>query len=304
MNTEQGPTDGIGEPTVSGVVPMPRLMAVLNASPESFSGGVVDPDGVVDAARSHLAAGASILDIGGQSLRTDQDELPVEVEAGRSVPLIRACREAFGPHGPDISVDTYRAPVAEAAVAAGATIVNDPSGLRDPDLLSVVASTGVQVVVTYNRARPKVRLSAADLAEDPVADGVAVLGERIDRLVAAGVETSRILVDPGPDLGKSPAQTIEVLRSLGAFRSFGCPLLLALSRKDVIGAVLSRPPGERAAGLDGILAAIDLGPEDVVRVHEPGVVRDFYVMRAVVSGAVDVPADLELPVHLRHRRPG
>lgn len=288
---------------VSDVVPMPRLMAVLNASPESFSGGVVDAGDVVEAARRHLDDGASILDIGGQSLRTDQEELPVEVEAARSVPLVAACRAAFGADGPDISVDTYRAPVAAAAVEAGATIVNDPSGLRDPDLLSVVASTGVRVVVTYNRARPKVRLDASELADDPVTDGVAVVGERIDRLVAAGVDPARVLVDPGPDLGKSPAQTVQILRSLPAFRSFGCPLLLALSRKDVIGAVLSRPPGERAAGLDGILAALDLGAEDVIRVHEPGVVRDFYVMRAVVAGDVDVPVDLELPVHLRHRRP-
>jgi len=288
---------------VVGPVRMPRLMVVLNASPESFSGGVVDLGGVVEVAAAHLSDGASILDIGGQSLRTDQAELDVEVEAGRSVPLIRACREAFGDDGPDISVDTYRAEVASAAVAAGATIVNDPSGLRDPALVEVVASTGVKVVVTYNRARPKVRLAPGDLVTDPVADGLSVVAERIDRLVAAGVAESQMLVDPGPDLGKSPAQTVQVLRSLDAFRSFGCPLLLALSRKDVIGAVLSRPPGERAAGLDGILAALDLGTEDVIRVHEPGVVRDFYVMRAVVEGSVDVSEDLELPVHLRHRPP-
>lgn len=291
-------------PVVLGVIPMPRLMAVLNASPESFSGGIVDLDGVVETARRHLADGASILDIGGQSLRTDQAEIPVEVEADRAVPLIRACREAFGADGPDISVDTYRAPVAAAAVEAGATIINDPSGLRDADLLSVVASTGVRVVVTYNRSRPKVRLSQSELVADPVADGLAAIGERIDRLVDAGVDPAQVLVDPGPDLGKSPAQTVAILRSLAAFRSFGAPLLLALSRKDVIGAVLTRPPHERAAGLDGILAAIDLHNDDVIRVHEPATVRDFYAMRAVIAGAVEVPADLELAMHLRHRRPG
>jgi dihydropteroate synthase len=290
------------DPVVIGEVPMPRLMAVMNASPESFSGGVVDAASVVEVAQEHVAGGASVLDVGGQSLRTDEPELPVEVELDRSVPLVRALREAFGAEGPDLSVDTYRAPVAAAAVEAGATIVNDPSGLRDPELLAVIRDSGVQVVVTYNRARPKVRLQADELATDPVADGLAALRERIERLVGAGVSESQVLVDPGPDLGKSPAQTVAVLRALEAFRSLGRPLLLALSRKDVIGATLRRPPAERAAGLDGVLAALDLRPDDVIRVHEPRTVRDFYVMRAVIAGDVEVPADLSLPVHLRHRR--
>ena len=290
------------DPVVIGEVPMPRLMAVMNASPESFSGGVVDAASVVEVAQEHVAGGASVLDVGGQSLRTDEPELPVEVELDRSVPLVRALREAFGAEGPDLSVDTYRAPVAAAAVEAGATIVNDPSGLRDPELLAVIRDSGVQVVVTYNRARPKVRLQADELATDPVADGLAALRERIERLVGAGVSESQVLVDPGPDLGKSPAQTVAVLRALEAFRSLGRPLLLALSRKDVIGATLRRPPAERAAGLDGVLAALDLRPDDGIRVHEPRTVRDFYVMRAVIAGDVEVPADLSLPVHLRHRR--
>ena len=290
------------DPVVIGEVPMPRLMAVMNASPESFSGGVVDAASVVEVAQEHVAGGASVLDVGGQSLRTDEPELPVEVELDRSVPLVRALREAFGAEGPDLSVDTYRAPVAAAAVEAGATIVNDPSGLRDPELLAVIRDSGVQVVVTYNRARPKVRLQADELATDPVADGLAALRERIERLVGAGVSESQVLVDPGPDLGKSPAQTVAVLRALEAFRSLGRPLLLALSRKDVIGATLRRPPAERAAGLDGVLAALDLRPDDVIRVHEPRTVRDFYVMRAVIAGDVEAPADLSLPVHLRHRR--
>lgn len=289
-------------PTVIGTVPMPRLMAVLNASPESFSGGVVDPTSVVDVARAHLDAGAVILDIGGQSLRTDQAEIPVDDEIARSVPLIAACRAEFGDVGVDISVDTYRAPVAAAAVDAGATIVNDPSGLRDPAMVDVVRDTGVQVVLTYNRATPKVRLRADELADDPVEDGLESLTQRLDVLVSAGVRPEQVLVDPGPDLGKSPAQTVRVLRSLHRFRSLGRPLLLALSRKDVIGATLQQPPPGRAAGLDGMLAALDLGPDDIIRVHEPAVIRDFYTMRAVIAGDVDVADDLELPVHLRHVR--
>jgi dihydropteroate synthase len=291
---------------------MPRLMAVLNASPESFSGAVVDESSVADRALDAVAGGASVIDIGGQSLRTDQAELTVEEEASRSVPVVAACRAALDRAaadgaavgaGVDISVDTYRAAVADAAVAAGATIVNDPSGLRDPELLEVVRATGVRIVLTYNRARPKVRLTAGELAGDPVADGLAVLGDGLARLDAAGVDRSRVLVDPGPDLGKSPAQTVEVLRALHRFRSLGCPLLLALSRKDFIGAATLTVPADRAPGLFGVLAALDLGPDDVLRVHEPAAVRDFYLLRGLVSGAVAAPGDLTLPVHLRHNPP-
>ena len=285
---------------VSGPVPMPRLMAVLNASPESFSGAVVDTESVAERALGVVAAGATILDIGGQSLRTDQAELTVAEEAARCVPVIAACRAAIGDAPVEISVDTYRAEVAAAAIDAGATIVNDPSGLSDPALVDLVARRPVRVVVTYNRARPKVRLAASELSADPVTDGLASLTERVERLAAAGVDRSRLLIDPGPDLGKSPFQTVAVLRALERFRSLGCPLLLALSRKDFIGAVTRTPPPERGPGLLGVLAALDLRAEDVLRVHEPAAVRDFYVMRAVVSGQLEVPEDLELPIHLRH----
>jgi dihydropteroate synthase len=281
---------------------MPRLMAVLNASPESFSGAVVDVATVAERAEAAVDGGATILDIGGQSLRTDQAELDVAEEMARTVPVVKACVAAFGERGvrPDISVDTYRSPVAAAAIDAGATIVNDPSGLSDPDMVGVVRDTGARVVVTYNRARPKVRLSADELVEDPVEDGLEFLAGRIEDLTAAGVPRSQLIVDPGPDLGKSPAQTVEVLRHLHPFRSFGVPLLLALSRKDFIGAITSTSPLDRSAGLYGVLAALDLGPEDVLRVHEPARVRDFYLLRATVAGEVDVDADLVLPPHLRH----
>ncbi len=289
---------------------MPRLMAVLNASPESFSGAVVDTSTVGEQARAAVDGGATVLDIGGQSLRTDQAEIGVEEEVARTVPVVAACRAALAdldrtdlPAQVDISVDTYRAPVAVAAIAAGATMVNDPSGLSDPELVAVVRDTGVSVVLTYNRARPKVRLAASELVEDPVADGLEFLARRLEALADAGVPSSQVVLDPGPDLGKSPAQTVQVLRQLDRFRGFGRPLLLALSRKDFIGAVTMTAPLDRTAGLLGVLAAVDLGPQDVLRVHEPARVRDFYTLRAVVQGALDVDDDLELPQRLRHIRP-
>lgn len=284
---------------------MPRLMAVLNASPDSFSGGVVDPRTVAEQACAAVDGGATVLDVGGQSLRTDQPEIAVEEELARTVPVVAACRAALadlpgGADGVDISVDTYRAPVAAAAVEAGATIVNDPSGLRDHDLVDVVASTGVGLVLAYNRSVPKIRLEAHELVDDPVADGLAFLADRLGALAAAGVREEQVVVDPGPDLGKSPAQTIEVLRALHRFRSFGRPLLLALSRKDFIGAVTMTAPPDRAAGLFGVLAALQLGADDIVRVHEPDRVRDFYLLRSVLDGSSEVDPGLELPMHLRH----
>ena len=284
---------------------MPRLMAVLNASPDSFSGGVVDPATVAGRARDAVDGGATVLDVGGQSLRTDQPEIPVAEELARTVPVVAACRAGLadlpgGPGGIDISVDTYRAPVAAEAIAAGATIVNDPSGLRDRDLVDLVASTGVGLVLAYNRSVPKIRLAASELVDDPVTDGLAFLTERLDALVAAGVREEQVVVDPGPDLGKSPAQTIDVLRSLHRFRSLGRPLLLALSRKDFIGAVTMTAPPDREAGLFGVLAALHLGPDDLLRVHEPERIRDFYLLRSVLDGSAEVDPDLELPMHLRH----
>ncbi len=281
---------------------MPRLMAVLNASPDSFSGGVVAAGSVEDEARGAVEGGATVLDVGGQSLRTDQPEIAVEEELARTVPVVQACRECTAelPEGVDISVDTYRAAVAEAAIAAGATMVNDPSGLRDRELVDLVASTGVGLVLSYNRSVPKVRIGRHQLVDDPVEDGLAFLSERLDELATAGVRDEQIVIDPGPDLGKSPAQTVEVLRSLHRFRSFGLPLLLALSRKDFIGALTMTAPHDRSAGLFGVLAALRLGPDDLLRVHEPGRIRDFYVLRQAVDGTSAVEPDLVLPDHLRH----
>ncbi len=275
------------QPTVT-----PLIMGVVNASLDSLVGGV-DAAGAVELALEMRAAGAAILDCGGQSLRTDQREITEGEEISRVVPVIEAVGAAC--HGTTISVDTYRAEVARAALAAGASLVNDPSGLLHGDLAEVVADAGVDIVLAYSRATPKVRMSRSDLAADPVGDGLEFLAARLEMLEALGVRRTQVVIDPGPDLGKSPEQTIAVLHHARELRrELGNPRFLwAVSRKDFVGALVNRPPSDRSAGTYGALAAIDYTPGDIVRVHDVAGVADFFTVRAAIldgrEGVLDLP---------------
>jgi len=277
-------------------------MAILNASPESFSGGVVDESSVLAAAKAAVDDGAAIIDIGGQSLRTDQAEISVDQEVQRVVPLIETVRNAGlsvagSPVG--LSVDTYRASVAAAALDAGADLINDVSGLADPGMVDLVARSDARIVISFNPARPKTGPKMVEL-DSPVEQGLQFFTERLEALDRAGVDRTAVVVDPGPDLGKSPWATLQILRKLELFRSFGCPLLLALSRKDFLGAIVQAPPLGRDAALFGVLSSLELWADDVLRVHEPAAVADFYRLRAVTDGVLDVDRDLQLDVGLRH----
>ena len=273
----------------------PLIMGVVNASFDSLLGGV-DAAGAADLARQMVDDGASILDCGGQSLRTDVGEITVEEEKSRVLPVIEAVAAACP--GVTISVDTYRAPVANAAIEAGAGLVNDPSGLLHDDLASVVASSGSELVVAYSRATPKVRMTRDQLVEDAVADGIAFLTERLAALAGAGIGGDKVLVDPGPDLGKAPEQTIDVLRRGAAIRdSLGGPRMLwAVSKKDFVGAIVGRIPSERGPGTFGALSAIDFREGDVVRVHDVAGVADFFAVRAALTsgweGTLDLPEEV------------
>lgn len=287
-------------PVSSGVEPSersvtPRIMGVVNASPDSLVGGV-DAGGAARLAQEMTRHGASVLDCGGQSLRTDQGEISVAEELRRVLPVIEAVRAAC----PDttISVDTYRAPVAREALGAGASVVNDPSGLVDPDMAGTVAESGADLVLSYSRATPKVRMTRDRLVEHPVDDALEFLGDRLASVAAAGVAASRVIVDPGPDLGKSPEQTIEVLHRAAEVRdSLGGPRFLwAVSKKDFVGALVHRPPSERSAGTFGALAALPFEEGDVVRVHDVAGVADFFSVRAALldgwAGRLDLPEDV------------
>ena len=194
----------------------PWLMGIVNASPDSFSDGGLHRGlhAQVELARSLLAAGADIVDIGGESATTGRPPVGVGTEIERVVPLVE---RVAGELGALVSVDTYKPDVARAAIAAGARIVNDVSGLRDPGLAGVCAETGAALVVMHTRAAPRERLQSPDLYGDVTAEVISFLSERIEIALARGMEPEQLILDPGPTSPRRP------LRRFGCcLRSSGC----------------------------------------------------------------------------------
>jgi dihydropteroate synthase len=226
-------------------------------------------------------------------------EVGVDEEIGRVMPVVEAVRAAMP--GLVVSVDTYRPAVVEAVLAAGAALVNDISGLLHPEVAELCGSAGAGLVITHTRAQPKHKLLDPDLYDDVTADVVDFLRRRIDAAVARGMEPEGIVVDPGPDFAKTPAQTVEVLRGIDRVRALGRPVLMALSRKDFVGAITGRPPRAR---LGGTLAAVGAlaGPGTILRVHDVDAVRDYLAVAAVLAGRVELPADARLAENLRWER--
>jgi dihydropteroate synthase len=261
----------------------PLLMGIVNASPDSFSDAGEHPDlgSRVAHAAALLDAGADLIDIGGESARGDRPAVPAEVEAERVTGLIA---RVAGELGATVSVDTYKPEVAEAAIAAGAVLVNDVSGLRDPALADICARTGAGLVLMHTRVAPKATLLDPGAYADVVADVAAFLRERMELAVGRGVDPEQLLLDPGPDFAKTPAQTVAVLRRLDVLHALQRPVLLAVSRKDFVGAITGRPPRERLAGtLAAVGAGADAGAH-VFRVHDVAAVREFLDVREVLRG--------------------
>lgn len=260
----------------------PLLMAIVNATPDSFSDpqGAKDPAALVDAGLAQVADGADIVDVGGESGRTDRAAVPEAEEIARIEPLVAALAKA----GVPVSVDTWRAGPARAALEAGAAMINDVSGLADPELAALCARFDASLVITHTRAAPKTK-AFPDYA-DVVGDVVALLEDRVAIATSAGVPEDALLLDPGIDLAKSPAESVEVLRRLGELEELGRPLLLAISRKDFVGALTGRRPAERGAGtLAAVEPALDV-PAAVLRVHDVAATADFIrVRRALREGA-------------------
>lgn len=276
----------------------PVLMGIVNATPDSFSdaGLAQTLEERVALAHGQVAAGAEIIDIGGESGVTNRPAVAVEEEIDRVVPLITRVAEELGVI---VSVDTYKPPVARAAIAAGATIVNDISGLRDPGLADVCAETGAALVIMHTRAAPKQKLFHPSLDGRALADVEAFLAERIELACGRGVAFEQLMLDPGPDFSKTPAQTVEVLRGLPALQAFGRPLLLAASRKDFIGAITGRPPRERLAGtLAAIAFGVDAGAH-VLRLHDVAAAAEFLTVSRVLRGEAELSADVRLTDGLR-----
>jgi dihydropteroate synthase len=277
----------------------PVLMGVVNANPDSFSDpGVRALDAQVAQAIALVDEGAAVVDVGGQSASTRVPEVDPDVERERVVPLVAA----LVAERPDvvISVDSYKPEVVAAALDAGAHIVNDVSGLRDPALAPLVADRGAALVLMHTAAAPKQRLQETDLYDGDVVGVVArFLAERVADARAAGVAEDAIVLDPGPDFTKTPAQTVDVLRALDRIDPDGHPLLLALSRKDFIGALTLTRPKERLAGTLAAVAAVGNRPGVILRVHDVAEVRRFLTVLEVLTTETPVDPELRLADELR-----
>lgn len=279
----------------------PLLMGIVNASPDSFSDGGrhATLEAQVALAEELLAAGADILDVGGESATTGRPPVAAEQEIERVAPLVQRLVEDLGAL---VSVDTYKPAVARAAVAAGASIVNDVSGLRDPELAMVCGQSGAALVVMHTRAAPRERLQDPELYDDVTGEVLAFLGGRIALAREAGVGEEQLILDPGPDFAKTPAQTIRLLSEVERLHELGRPLLMAISRKDFVGALTGRAPRERLAGTLAALAhGLDAGAH-IFRVHDVAAAADFLAVRAALRGEVDPSRDLALADELRHDR--
>jgi dihydropteroate synthase len=278
-------------------------MGIVNASPDSFSDAGLHPDlsARLALARQMVVEGAQVIDVGGESAVTGRPRVPVEEELERVVPLVEAL--ARDP-GVLVSVDTRKPAVAAAAIQAGARMVNDVSGLRDPELADVCADTGAALVLMHTLAAPGERRHDPGLyGDDPPGEVASFLAERMELARARGVADEQLVLDPGPDFAKTPAQTVAVLRGLDALHALGRPLLLALSRKDFLGAITGRAPRARGpATLAAVAVAADAGAH-LLRVHEVAAARDVLAVRAVLRGEAELPADARLPDGLRHEPP-
>jgi dihydropteroate synthase len=238
------------------------VMGIVNVTPDSFSGdGVTDLEAAVAQARQMEQDGADLIDIGGESTRPETwagPGLSLEDELARVIPVV--ARVAAGVTVP-VSIDTYKAEVAERAIATGASLVNDVWGLRrDPQMAATVAAAGVPVVLMHNKPGGGYR--------DLIGEIAASLGESAELARAAGITDDRIIVDPGIGFGKTREENLEIIRRLPELRALGFPLLIGPSRKSFIGKTLDLPAGERLEGTAAAVALSIAGGADIVRVHD------------------------------------
>jgi len=262
----------------------PLLMGIVNAGPDSFSEapGLLTLSEQVDHARGQIAAGADLIDVGGESGVTYSPPTRADEEIARVLPLV----ERLVADGITVSVDTFKAPVAAAALEAGAAMINDVSGLADEELARLCARSGAALVVMHTRAAPK-QEHFPDY-DDVVDDVEGFLRAAVSRAGRLGVAPEQLVIDPGPDFAKRPAESVAVLRAFDRLTAFGRPVLAAVSRKYFLGAITGRPPDERlGATVAAALWAAEAGA-GILRVHDVAEVADALAVRDVLRGDADV----------------
>jgi dihydropteroate synthase len=261
-------------------------MGILNVTPDSFAdhGRFFDPATALAQAQALVAAGADILDVGGESTRPFAEPVPLEEELRRVIPLI----EAIAPEiSIPISIDTYKAPVARAALEAGASIINDISALRfDPEMAPLAAAARAPVVLMHMQGTPR------DMQQDPhyhdlMGEITAFFRERLEFAISRGIPRDLIVLDPGIGFGKTKEHNLEIIRRLDEFLVLGCPLLLGPSRKAFIGHLTGLAAGpERDVGtLAALLASVQQGAK-IIRTHNVAYARQFFTVWQAIFPAI------------------
>ncbi|MDX1422315.1 MAG: dihydropteroate synthase [Kiloniellales bacterium] len=266
----------------------PRIMAVINVTPDSFSDGGdrFDPGRAAADGLALAEAGAAILDVGGESTRPGAEAVPEAEELRRTIPVVKALAD----QGLAVSIDTRRARVMAEALAAGARIVNDVTALAgEPESLEVVARSDASIVLMHMQGEPRT-MQRDPHYEDAALDIHDFLAGRIAACAAAGIDRSRLALDPGIGFGKTLAHNLEILDQMALYHDLGCPLVLGVSRKSFI-AKLSRgeAPKERLAGsLAAALAGLARGVQ-ILRVHDVGETRQAVAVWRAIEGAAPGP---------------
>lgn len=265
----------------------PIVMGILNVTPDSFSDGgdLADPSAAIAAGLAMRDAGASILDVGGESTRPGSDPVPIDEELRRVVPVVRGLADA----GAIVSADTRHAAVMRAAIDAGARIVNDVTALTgDREGMAVIAGSDVSVVLMHMQGEPKT-MQLDPHYDDVVREVREYLGARIEACEVAGIAGHRIAIDPGIGFGKTLEHNLRLLNELDALAELGCPILIGVSRKSFIGRVAGNaaPKARLGGSLAAALAAVDRGAR-IVRAHDvPETVQALRIQAAIRRAGAD-----------------
>nr|WP_229073211.1 dihydropteroate synthase [Actinoplanes sp. DH11] len=264
------------------------VMAIVNRTPDSFHdrGRTFALERATEAVRAAAGDGADWIDIGGVPFAPGPEVTAAE-ELDRVMPVVEAARGLAV-----VSVDTFRPEVARAVIEAGAGVINDTSGLRDPAMADAVAGTGAQLVITHSLAAPRTRHPRPQYG-DVTAEVAKFLRERVDLALSRGVRPDQIIIDPGHDLNKNTLHSLEITRRLEEITSIGYPTLAALSNKDFIGETLDRPQPDRLAGTLATVVFCILRGARIMRVHDVRAAVDAVRMTEAMLGWRE-------PVHLRH----
>ena len=262
----------------------PRLMGIINLTPDSFSDGgrLSDTNMAVEAALRLAQEGADLLDLGAESTRPGATPVSAEDELSRLIPVLRKLRPLTDRL---ISIDTMKAEVAEQALEAGADVINDVSGLRfDDRMTAVCAASSCGVIIMHMQGTPQT-MQLNPHYDEVVEDLLAFFSERLESLEKSGIDRERIVLDPGIGFGKTAEDNLRILQNIPRFRSLGRPVLIGHSRKRFLGKLLNRPLEERSAGTIGVsIAAAALGA-DYLRLHDVAANRDALAAWKVVTGA-------------------